>query len=393
MSQISSNHFYKELPVFSGRVIDLLGDETRFKTIPVDWHVVITDIKQSTEAIQNGMHQAINLAATASIISALNVAKEHNISFPFFFGGDGATLILPNSIKEQVLIALSIHQRNVKQFFGLDLRVEDVSVSEIYEQGKSITIAKSKLNRRYVIPVVLGEGLDFADKLIKEKAFRVRGQDKETDTLNLVGMECRWDSVKPPKALQEVVCILVKAVNSKKQAKVYKEVLETIEHIYGSFNTRRPISVKGLKLLASLPRFRAENQIKFGASSFWKMIKSVFDYLIGKMYLIFKEDGRSYLESLVEHTDTLVMDGRINTVITGTEENRIALEKELNGLESEGVIQYGLAVCKESIMSCYVQDRKSNHIHFVDGSEGGYTRAASVLKKKLRAKIELNNLN
>ncbi len=389
MSQYPSEQFYANLPVFSGRVIDLLEDETRFKAIPEDWNVVITDIKQSTEAIQKGMHQAINLAATASIISALNIAKEHNISFPFFFGGDGATLILPSSITEEVIDALSIHQRNVNQFFGLDLRVDKVAVSEIYERGKTISIAKSKLNRRYVIPVVLGEGLDFADKLIKERTFTLRDKLEESDKLNLSGMECRWDSVKPPEAQHEVVCIVANAVDPKKQSLVYKEVLEAIERIYGSFNNRRPISVKGLKLLASLPRFKAENQIKFGASSLWKMIKSVFDYIIGKMYLIFKEDGRSYLESLVEHTDTLVVDGRINTVITGTEENRIALENDLNRLESEGLIQYGLAVCKESIMSCYVQDRKSNHIHFVDGSEGGYTRAASVLKKKLRAKVEL----
>ncbi len=386
MFENSTNQFYADLPVYSGRVIDLLGDETRFKTIPEDWHVIITDIKQSTEAIQKGLHQAINLAATASIISALNIAKEHNITFPFFFGGDGATLILPNSLKEQVIVALSIHQKNVKQFFGLDLRVEEVPVSEIYQQGKKISIAKSKLNRRYVIPVVLGEGLGFADRLIKEKEFRVRGQEKETDMLNLTGMECRWDSVKPPEAQHEVVCIVATSVDPNKQSVVYKEVLEAIERIYGSFNARRPISVKGLKLLASLPRFKAENQLKFGTSSFGKMTKSIFNYLIGKFYLKFKGDGKNYLETLVEHTDTLVVDGRINTVISGKKENRIELENELNRLESEGLIHYGLSVCKESIMSCYVQDRKSNHIHFVDGSEGGYTRAATVLKKKLRAK-------
>lgn len=386
MSQNISEQYYADLPVYSGRVIDLLGDETRFKTIPEDWHVIITDIKQSTEAIQKGLHQAINLAATASIISALNIAKEHNITFPFFFGGDGATLILPNSLKEQVIVALSIHQKNVKQFFGLDLRVEEVPVSEIYQQGKKISIAKSKLNRRYVIPVVLGEGLGFADRLIKEKEFRVRGQEKETDMLNLTGMECRWDSVKPPEAQHEVVCIVATSVDPNKQSVVYKEVLEAIERIYGSFNARRPISVKGLKLLASLPRFKAENQLKFGTSSFGKMTKSIFNYLIGKFYLKFKGDGKNYLETLVEHTDTLVVDGRINTVISGKKENRIELENELNRLESEGLIHYGLSVCKESIMSCYVQDRKSNHIHFVDGSEGGYTRAATVLKKKLRAK-------
>ena len=33
-------------------------------------------------------------------------------------------------------------------------------------------------------------------------------------------------------------------------------------------------------------------------------------------------------------------------------------------------------------MSCYVRNMNENHIHFVDGSEGGYTKAAGMLKRK-----------
>ena len=79
------------------------------------------------------------------------------------------------------------------------------------------------------------------------------------------------------------------------------------------------------------------------------------------------------------------MDGKINTVITGTSAQRMELAKELERMEEEGKIVFGLSVCSESIMSCYVQDRKNKHIHFVDGSEGGYTRAAVMLKAKLSA--------
>ncbi|WP_338034474.1 DUF3095 family protein [Lacinutrix algicola] len=37
-----------------------------------------------------------------------------------------------------------------------------------------------------------------------------------------------------------------------------------------------------------------------------------------------------------------------------------------------------------SIMSCYFEDREEKHIHFVDGTEGGYTSAAIMLKEKAR---------
>jgi len=83
-------------------------------------------------------------------------------------------------------------------------------------------------------------------------------------------------------------------------------------------------------------------------------------------------------------SDTLVMDGRINTVISGTEEQRQKLFKILDELEAEGEIIYGFHISNASIMSCYVRDMKDDHIHFVDGAEGGYTKAAGVLKGKIR---------
>jgi len=40
-------------------------------------------------------------------------------------------------------------------------------------------------------------------------------------------------------------------------------------------------------------------------------------------------------------------------------------------------------VSKESIITCYIENRNSKHIHFVDGADGGYTEAAKAFKAKL----------
>jgi len=82
-------------------------------------------------------------------------------------------------------------------------------------------------------------------------------------------------------------------------------------------------------------------------------------------------------------SDTLVIDGKINTVISGTVKQSKVLRVVLDALESDGKIVYGMHISGASIMSCYVRDMKDGHIHFVDGSEGGYTKAATVLKAKL----------
>ena len=84
-------------------------------------------------------------------------------------------------------------------------------------------------------------------------------------------------------------------------------------------------------------------------------------------------------------SDTLVIDGKINTVISGTSRQREELKAELDKLEKAGDINYGLYVSKESVMSCYVRNLNEDHIHFVDGAEGGYTKAAGMLKRKALA--------
>jgi hypothetical protein len=63
------------------------------------------------------------------------------------------------------------------------------------------------------------------------------------------------------------------------------------------------------------------------------------------------------------------------------------LQKELNQLEKNNEILYALYVSGESIMSCYVRDLEDDHIHFVDGADGGYTQAAGILKQKIRDKL------
>ena len=57
--------------------------------------------------------------------------------FPFVFGGDGATLVIPNKHKPEVFDALCGLRRLSQEQFDLGLRVGCVSVKEVYaKQGK-----------------------------------------------------------------------------------------------------------------------------------------------------------------------------------------------------------------------------------------------------------------
>ena len=136
-----------------------------------------------------------------------------------------------------------------------------------------------------------------------------------------------------------------------------------------------------LKLKATLAKIGLEMRTRMGGFKLFYLLINWAKTSIGFFYFKTKK-GKAFLHNLVDMSDTLVIDGRINTVICGTAQQRELLETALSKIEHEGEILYGLYVSQESVMSCYVRNMNDGHIHFVDGAEGGYTKAAGVIKQK-----------
>lgn len=377
--------FYNQLPIYDGSISELLGQVEVFERIPSDWHILITDIKDSTKSIDEGLSQMVNLIATGSIVAALNIASEAKVDIPFFFGGDGATLIIPSAVLEETMAALKVHRSNVRNEFNIDLRVGSVPVSQIYESSNELKIAKVRVNSLLAIPVVLGDGLQLAEGYIKTNYRSSETVSKDQVALRLEGMECRWNKIPPPTQSDEVLCLLVDAMQGSDQAAVFKGVLDQIEAIYGPHQSRNPISIPKLKLDTSLRKIRTELRTRKLRYSFMNLLKEWIYTLIGKVMYLPNKSGQEYLAELVQLSDIFVLDGRINMVISGKSENRKLLVDFLEEEEGNGNLIFGVHVSEESIISCYVRNRKADHIHFVDGGAGGYTKAATMLKRKIRA--------
>ena len=382
MSDGSNELFYTRLPVNQLTLGELLTEEHLFYRIPANWHVVITDVKGSTLAVTEGRHETVNMVATASMVAVLNIAYKQNITIPFFFGGDGATFLLPPIILEPALKALLQHQENTAGSFGLQLRVGNVAVEDIYNKGCQLLISKLKTSDLFSIPVVLGNGLAHAEKMIKGDDYLLAPLSAEEGLLDMSGFECSWDRIKPPEQYDEVVSLLVLARDSAKQAVTFKQVADIIDKVYGDPEKRKPITESQLKLKRTLQKISNEMRGKFGRFNLLYLAGTWLKLLMGPLYFKTKA-GKTYLNQLVQLSDTLVIDGRISTVISGTAAQRRELEIELDSLETEGSILYGLYVSRESVLSCYVRNRNEKHVHFVDGADGGYTRAAMMLKQKL----------
>ena len=155
MQTAGSHLFYSRLPVNEIPLSDLLTEEHLFYTMPPNWFIVITDVKNSTAAIQNGFHETINLVATASIVAVLNIVFRSNISIPFFFGGN-ASIIIPPSCLEEVLQALGSTAKTPKPdltwIFGLAMYPWKRFTRKAIICGS----VNSERSEQFVIPVLLG---------------------------------------------------------------------------------------------------------------------------------------------------------------------------------------------------------------------------------------------
>jgi hypothetical protein len=71
-------------------------------------------------------------------------------------------------------------------------------------------------------------------------------------------------------------------------------------------------------------------------------------------------------------------------VLDCSEEESIRIEEYLRQGRSRGELSYGIHYSSASLMTCYVNGLgDGDHIHFIDGGDGGYAIAAKQLKQQL----------
>ncbi len=371
--------FYKNLLIQHVAVHEVFKKENSFKPVPDSWNVIVTDIKNSTATVVAGDHQLVNLAATGSIVACLNVARKNNIEIPFFFGGDGATILVPDTILEECIHALILHQENCLLNFQFFLRVDHCKVSTLYDLGHQLLMVKIKINDLHVIPVVIGDALQKAESLMKLKDRKLELEPLPFN-LDLNGMECKWDRIAPPVKNNIIITLIVKAIDSQSQAQVYGQVLEIIQEIFGDVTSRHPITSEKLVMINKMSQLKNEVIMKFSKFKWFAFITTVIRSGIARWYLKKNSNGIKYLNELPLLSESLMLDGTINTVIAGTTPQKDELISRLERLRKEGLLQYGHHVSDRSVLSCYVTAMDDYHIHFLDGDYGGYTKAAQYFK-------------
>lgn len=369
---------------------------------PANWQIVITDVRNSTQAIQNGKYRAVNLVGASSIIALLNLVPDTDL--PFTFGGDGATMLLPPDLMPAAVRALVATRQMARVEFGLDLRLGRVPVTDVRAEGYEVRVAKVQIEADYAQAVFDGGGLARADALIKDNAqserYRIDADGTKAEA-DFSGLECRWNDIPSPHG--ETVTLLVTAAtgDAERDRAVYRETIETIEAAYGGSDRYRPITPDVMDPTYSLKRLMGETKVRRPRNSLQRMgyvikiwvLNFVLTYLVAtQKTTISGVRWDRYIEKLVATSDFRKYDDTLRMVISGTAAQREALTRYLEETHAEGQLAYGMHVTDRALVTCVVFERMGRQVHFVDGAEGGYAMAARGLKRRLRQLAEPGNV-
>lgn len=378
-----TTNFYKNLKQIDE--FSKIMENENYSKIPNEWFVIVSDIKSSTKAIEEGKYKQVNFIAALTIIGILNINRE--LDFPYIFGGDGASLIIPPILLENSKKVLIEASKKAKESFGLELRIGVVSLKEIEKRGSFIEVTKFQVSKDYTQAIVRGNGLELAEELLKKEYenFKIEDDFINDYTANFDGLECRWEDIKTPK--DETISILIKSLNSNSN-EIYQNSLKQIEQIAGSFDERNPIKYINQLNLSFNPRvLNTEASIfaKNKISKLFVILKLMFENFLGLILMKYSIGlWGKYKSRIIRTTDTEKFDDMLRMVITTTKKQSLELEKYLQKEYENKNLVYGIHKSNSALMTCLIFQRHGKHIHFVDSSNGGYALAAKELKNRLK---------
>lgn len=363
-------------------------------SLPRDWWVVVADIAGSTLAIERGEYKKVNTVGVACIAAVVNI--DRTVQIPYVFGGDGAILAIPGAIIDQARGALRGAQKLSKEDFGLELRIGLVNVGDLVAGGFRVNLAKLTLSEHVTQTCLSGRGWDEAERRTKTPGsvgcVLLSESDSGPAQANFDGFECRWHSVENFNGHKLSLLITATSGNADRNFQIYQDALEKIHSIYGEVQHHHPLRARRMQLTMNPASLSHEARVRSRGENGWKRTRYVLKLLLNNiagLYLFWRNlDTRTvrwsrYRDDLVENTDFRKFDGTLRMVIDGNDQQFTELASYLEHMFRDKKLAYGMHKSGEALVTCLVHSYSGNHVHFVDGSHGGYAMAARQLKQQI----------
>lgn len=379
-----TDKFYGDLG--ASEDFDTMSDGLGFTPLPDDWTVLISDVVNSTGAIERGDYKSVNMVGAASIVAVLNGCS--GVDVPFMFGGDGGVVAVPPGALKAACTRLGALQDQCEPLFGLTLRAAAVPVHELRKAGADVQVRKLQLAGNNHLAMFAGGGLELADRWLKDETRDTwhLGSDDAGRSLDLGGLSCRWQ----PLAAQNgvMLTIILQATGSSVTA---SKISRQLQNILGRpIDDFAPVQDSNLKLAAlnspglSLKRAALRGRYgRYGAFA-WTLLTFLIQRLAERYNRkIADYDAAPYRREMQTNTDFRKFDGALRMVIDVTEQQADEVERFLESGYQAGELNYGTWRSHSALMTCLLFDlAQSLHVHFIDGADGGYTQAAKAMKAR-----------
>lgn len=390
---MGTQDFYRDLaPLTSFREV---ANPAAYAPVPRDWYIVITDVRGSTKAIEAGRYKEVNVLGAASIVTVLNACDDRNL--PFAFGGDGATLLVTANELDRTTSALIGLAATAQRVFDMDLRVGVVPLSDIHAEGHEVGVAKFALSEVVSLAMFTGSGMGYAEELVKSPATEAQYTLKPTASAahpDVTGLECRWQPISSRNGHMVSIIVLACDDTAEARADTYSNVLDAFERIAPNLRDVRPVRESGMQLAVKPSAYEAEARMRtgktsglaYGAHKAWAQVESkVGQFLMSRGSSFGGFDGAAYPDVLIAHTDFRKFDDTLRMVVDLSDPQQEELIGVLEGYRQQGALFYGVHEASAAMMTCLAWDRDQDHLHFIDGADGGYALAAKQLKAQIRA--------
>jgi hypothetical protein len=378
--------FYSDVPVF--RDFRKLMDAAMYVPLPDDWSVGIADVVQSTKAIAEQRYKAVNMAGAAVIAAVTNALGDRE--FPFVFGGDGASFAVGPDDHEKARAALAATAAWTDSELGLTMRVALVPVGEIRTAGFDVRVARYAPSANVSYAMFSGGGLAWTDGAVKRGDFAVAPAPPGSGPgswPDLTGLSCRFQEFRATRGL--ILSVLILPAPGA-DAGAFRDLIESIVALVEqSPNAGRPVPDGGPQMRWPPQGVALEARAIEGGSRAGVLAKTLAKTLL--YFLIMRcgiRIGRfvpaTYLREVVENSDFRKYDDGLRMILDCTPSLASELDRKLAA--AKGIAVYGLHRQNAAMMTCFAPSpTRSDHVHFIDGAQGGYAAAASAMKAALAA--------
>jgi hypothetical protein len=330
----------KSDPASSSTFANLM-DQSIYAPLPDDWIIGMTDVVDSTLAIRQGRYRQVNFAGV-SVIAALGNALGR-FDFPFTFGGDGAAFALPVSRRTEAIQALEAVATYARTHFDLGLRAGLFPVSEIRKNGHDVRTARYAASDSAVYSMFSGGGIRWAERQLKSGSrWRIEPRQGAASPPDLTGLSCEWKPFLNRKGT--ILSLLVESRGAPNRAfsDLARRIIELFER-----------DRRGSNPVPEAPP--ARSRVETVDAETWAVIARNSDF-------------RKYDDILRLTVDCSL--AQVNIV-----------KDMLQAAAAREEVAYGFHCQSHAIMTCLVPSANSDaHLHFLDGMDGGYTKAAAMLR-------------